>query len=247
MSGPASVVHLDPATVPCGPPLAGDVRERRCTGCGSGGRVGGLRLVGDVHDLACARSRLPDHDGGRLGAHLSRQDARLPDERPRLRAHGRHARAGGLRRGHARAGGGRGRGCHRHQHVRGPRERGGQALRQPGPAGPHQAREARHADRRGRVPRAEGPCGHRRARALGRRGVRHAQPGCAAGPARARAAQRGRPGRDRGVAQGLPLDAAHASRVRVRGLGVDQRRLQQHVHVLHRPAPAGQGARPSAG
>ena len=41
--------------------------------------------------------------------------------------------------------------------------------------------------------------------------------------------------------------AADPARVGLRRLGVDQRGLQQHVHVLHRAAPARQGARPSAG
>lgn len=40
------------------------------------------------------------------------------------------------------------------------------------------------------------------------------------------------------------LDAADAPGVAVRGVGVDLRRLQQHVHVLHRPVPARQGEGP---
>ena len=45
----------------------------------------------------------------------------------------------------------------------------------------------------------------------------------------------------------FPSHAADAPRVGLRGLGVHQRRLQQHVHLLHRAAPARQGARPPAG
>ena len=58
--------------------------------------------------------------------------------------------------------------------------------------------------------------------------------GVAAGAARAGPAQRDGPGRDRRVAGGLPLHAADPARVAVRRLGLDQRRLQQHLHVLHR-------------
>ena len=36
------------------------------------------------------------------------------------------------------------------------------------------------------------------------------------------------------VARGLPVHAADPARVDVRGLGLDLRRLQQHLHVLHR-------------
>ena len=58
---------------------------------------------------------------------------------------------------------------------------------------------------------------------------------------RAAVAARGA-GRDRGVAADLPLDPAEPSRVRLRRLGGDQRRMQQHLHLLHRAQPAGQGA-----
>ena len=71
-------------------------------------------------------------------------------------------------------------------------------------AGTKRARPG-HADRGRRLPRAEGPRGHRRAGAVGRRRLRHAQPRRPAGPARARAPQRRGAGRDRGVAQGLPV------------------------------------------
>ena len=50
---------------------------------------------------------------------------------------------------------------------------------------------------------------------------------------RARVAGRGA-GRDRRVAGGLPLHAADPARVRLRRLGLDLRRLQQHLHLLHR-------------
>ena len=53
-------------------------------------------------------------------------------------------------------------------------------------------------------------------------------------------------GRDPRVAVGLPLDAADAARVGVRRLGVDVGRVQQHLHVLHRPGAARQGEGPPA-
>ena len=52
--------------------------------------------------------------------------------------------------------------------------------------------------------------------------------------ARARAPQRRGAARDPRVARGLPLDAADPARVHPQRLGVDLRRLQQHLHVLHR-------------
>ena len=51
-------------------------------------------------------------------------------------------------------------------------------------------------------------------------------------------------GRDPRVARGLPLDAADQARVGVRRLGVDLGRVQQHLHVLHRPGAARQGEGP---
>ena len=58
--------------------------------------------------------------------------------------------------------------------------------------------------------------------------------------------QRGGAGRDPRVARGLPVDAADPARVGVRRLGLGLRRLQQHLHVLHRPEPARQGEGPPA-
>ena len=51
-------------------------------------------------------------------------------------------------------------------------------------------------------------------------------------------------GRDPRVARGLPVDAADQARLGVRRLGVDLGRLQQHLHVLHRPGAARQGEGP---
>jgi tRNA-2-methylthio-N6-dimethylallyladenosine synthase len=48
-----------------------------------------------------------------------------------------------------------------------------------------------------------------------------------------------RAGRDPRVARGLPVDPADQARVGVRRLGVDQRGLQQHLHVLHRASLRG--------
>ncbi len=63
--------------------------------------------------------------------------------------------------------------------------------------------------------------------------------GVAAGAAGAGPAQRERRGGDPRVPGGLPVHAAGPAGVGVRGLGVDLRGLQQHVHVLHRPVAAG--------
>ena len=54
-------------------------------------------------------------------------------------------------------------------------------------------------------------------------------------------------GRDRRGAGDLPLQPADPARLRLRGLGLDQCRLQQHLHLLHRAGAARQGDRPSAG
>ena len=130
------------------------------------------------------------------------------------------------------------------QHLRGPGERRQPALRQPRPPAARQEEQPRHADRRRRLPGPEGPRHDRPQGALGRRGLRHAQHRLAARAAGARP-DRGRgAGRDRRVAGGLPLDAADPARVRLRGLGRDLRRLQQHLHLLHRAGAARQGEGP---
>ena len=59
---------------------------------------------------------------------------------------------------------------------------------------------------------------------------------------RARVERRGA-GRDPRGAGGLPVDVAGAAASRVRGLGRDQRGLQQHLHVLHRPVAARHASR----
>ena len=70
--------------------------------------------------------------------------------------------------------------------------------------------------------------------------------GSPAGAARPGPAQQARRGRDPRVARDLPVDAADPPRLRLRRLGVDLGRLQQHLHVLHRAEPARQGAGPPA-
>ncbi len=60
---------------------------------------------------------------------------------------------------------------------------------------------------------------------------------------RARHNARGRD-RDPRIARSLPVDAAGAARVGLRGLGVHLGRLQQHLHVLHRAGVARQGEGP---
>ena len=112
---------------------------------------------------------------------------------------------------------------------------------------PVKAREPGHADRRRRLPGAEGP---RRRSSAGRPGSTSSSAPttsarcrcCSSGPG----SQRGGAGRDPRVARGLPVDAADPARVGVRRLGVDLRRLQQHLHVLHRPGAARQGEGPPA-
>ena len=137
--------------------------------------------------------------------------------------------------------------CGGAQHLRGPGERGQQAVRQPRPPGLGQAQPRGHADRRRRVPGAEGSRAHRGPGAVGRCGVRHAQRRRPTRPAPACVRDAGGAGRDRGVAADLPLDPAEPSRVRVRRVGGHQRRMQQHLHLLHRAQPARQGARPTSG
>ena len=71
--------------------------------------------------------------------------------------------------------------------------------------------------------------------------------GVAAGAAGPGPGQRRGAGRDPRVARGLPAHAADPARVGVRRLGVGERRVQQHLHVLHRPGAARQGEGPPAG
>jgi hypothetical protein len=107
--------------------------------------------------------------------------------------------------------------------------------------------QPRPADRRRWLHGPEGPRQHRQARALGRRRLRHPQHRQPARPARPGPAQQARRGRDPRVLETFPStlptrrDSAYA------GVGLDQRRLQQHVHLLHRPQPARQGAGPPPG
>ena len=174
--------------------------------------------------------------------HLRGPHLRVPDERPRLRTAHRPAGGRGVRRRAGRRAGRRG----RVQHLRGPRERRQQALRQPRPPRAGEGAAPRHADRRRRLPRAEGPRDHHREGALGRRRVRHPQHRLAAGAAGAGPRAGGGAGRDPRVPRRLPLDAADQARVGVRRVGVDLGRLQQHLHVLHRPVAARQGEGPPA-
>ena len=133
------------------------------------------------------------------------------------------------------------------QHLRRARERRQPAVRQPRPPLPGQGGQPGHADRRRRVPGAEGPRPHRREGAVGRRRVRHAQPGRAAGAARARPAQQARPQVEIVEAlQNFPSDLPTPARVAVQRLGVGLGRLRQHLHVLHRPVACA-ARRPTAG
>ena len=132
------------------------------------------------------------------------------------------------------------------QHLRGAGERRQQALRQPRAPAADQERDARDADRGRRLPGAEGPARDRPPRALGRRGLRHPQHRLAAGAAGAGPDRAGGPGRDQGVAGDVPVHAADPARLRLLRVGLGQRRLQQHLHVLHRAGAAGQGDRPPA-
>ena len=138
----------------------------------------------------------------------------------------------------------RGRRPRRVQHLRGPRERRQQALRPARP--PRPAKAARPGQQI-----AVGGCLAQKDRARSCAG-RPGSTSCsarttsgAAGAARARAAQRRGPGRDPRGAGDLPVAPARAARLRLRGLGVDLGRLQQHLHVLHRPLAARQGGRPA--
>ncbi len=57
---------------------------------------------------------------------------------------------------------------------------------------------------------------------------------------------RGRPGGDRRGPRGVSVRPARGARVRLCRMGVGIRRLQQHLHVLHRARVARQGGRPAA-
>ena len=78
---------------------------------------------------------------------------------------------------------------------------------------PKKAARARHADRRRRLPGAEGPRHDRQEGPLGRRRLRHPQHRQPAGAAGARPDRRRGAGRDRRVAGDLPLHAADPARV----------------------------------
>ena len=84
----------------------------------------------------------------------------------------------------------------------------------------------------------EGPMGGRR--------VRDPQHRFAADAARPRPSQPASPGRNRRGAAGIPVCAARRARIRLRRMGFDLGRLQQHLHVLHRARAARQGGRPQA-
>ena len=167
---------------------------------------------------------------------------RVPDERARLRARRRAARRRrvreGRRRRDPRPGG--------VQHLRGQGKRGRPAVRQPRSPVPGQEVARGHADRRRRLPGADGARADHPACPLGGRRLRHPQHRGAAPPARAGAAAAGGAGRIRGDPRHLPEPAAGPPPVPVLGVGVDLGRLQQHLHVLHRPvaARAGEGPPP---
>ena len=82
------------------------------------------------------------------------------------------------------------------------------------------------------------------ARALGRRGLRHAQHRLAARPARAGPERQEAQAEFDETLRDVPVAAARPPPVRLRGLGRDLGRLQQHLHVLHRAEPARQGEGP---
>ena len=125
------------------------------------------------------------------------------------------------------------------QHLRGPRERRQQALRQP------RAPRAGQGEANKGMQIAVGGCLAQKDRSeITRRApwvdVVFGTHNIGSLPAlleRARIAERGS-GRDPRVARGVPVDAADPARVRVRRLGRGQRRLQQHLHVLHRAVAA---------
>ena len=123
----------------------------------------------------------------------------------------------------------------RAQHLRDPRERGQQAVRQPGTPEAPEGPAARPEDRGRGLPGAEGSGPDPAQGALGRRRGRHAR---ASPPARAH-----RPCRDRGPADGrprvhrdVPERVAGRSRRRPPGMGLRRRGMRQRVHVLHRSA-----------
>ena len=226
-------------------PAAGEVRRelsgRRRSSCGCDCErlavtlsIRGCARRG-IHPQSCAGARLVewhhhvfpffDADSHRALArrarrrrprpHLRGAHVRLPDERPRLRAALRLARERRLRAGRGRRRGRR----RRHQHLRRPRQRRRQAVRHARPPEVPQGQARRHADRRRRMPRADGQGHGPRQGAVGRRRLRHAQHGVAPEPPRARAPQRRGRARDPRVARDLPLDASHQARLGLQRLG----------------------------
>ena len=98
-----------------------------------------------------------------------------------------------------------------------------------------EGRAPRHADRRRRLPGPEGPRRDRPAGALGRRRLRHPQHRLAAGAAGAGPAQRrARRSRSLESLEVFPSTLPTRRESTYAGLGVDLRRLQQHLHLLHR-------------
>ena len=147
--------------------------------------------------------------------------------------------------GYRKSGRWRGRRRRRVQHLRGARKRRQQAVRKYQPSGAAQAGRPRYADRGRRLSGSEGPRRGAAAGAVGGRRVRHPQHRVAADAARPCPPQPGRPGGDRRGAGGVPVRPARGARVRLCRMGVGLRRLQQHLHVLHRARVARQGGRPA--
>ena len=112
---------------------------------------------------------------------------------------------------------------------------------------PVKAKRPGHADRRRRLPGAEGPRTSSSAR----------RPGSTSSSAPTTSAslpallERARHNEEAQVEileslEVFPSTLPDPARVRLRRVGLDQRRLQQHLHVLHRPEPARQGEGPPA-
>ena len=192
-----------------------------------------MRATPSARLIVIAGDRARPHGGLDCGgdAPLQRHHVRLPDERPRLRAHEGAARVAGPRRGDRARGSRRA----RVQHLHDPRE-GRRALpRAPDGRARGEAARPLQGDRRRRL-----LVGVDQGRAV--RAVSVRRPGLR--PGQHLAPRRVHPGRGRRAARAL-LDVrrvlrrpADAPRAAVPGLAADLAGLQLDLLVLHRPVRA---------
>ncbi len=127
------------------------------------------------------------------------------------------------------------------QHLRDPRERRQQAVRQPGTSQAAEGPAARPADRGGRVSGSEGSGPDPAAGAVGRRRRGNPRTPAASRPPPHGRGRRSADGRAR-VHRDVPERAPGRPRRFQSCLGLRRRRVRQRLHVLHRAARAGTAA-----